>query len=720
MSDINFTDRVNSAPNGTSITGKTAVTAVGTDYVLISDTSDSGNLKKALASDFTGGAATTVSRSSRFGWVFPDNTINAATDIAAETWHTISAMWYELDASGNLVKRDTSGYGSNFYYTAANALIVRNNSVVSLVNVSNGSAANIDSLCSNSTKRATAISTLITFCESNNFDGVDLDFEDFNSWTAGQYTNFKTFVSELGFALHASGLILSVEVPPIWNTAANTESGSGDAWDSANSQGYYQLTYLDFNSLPVDQVVVMCYDYQYDYSAGEPNSPLKWTEEILEFARNKFNENKIKIIVGLPSAGYSGTTGGYSVTGRTYSYLSIQTGFSGASRDALSGELIWANGGISYAACDDTTIQLKVASAESIGIFTYALWHIGDNKYGGDSLTNTNKQTQNYNNFSTTKTANTIALRDASANLSAVNFIPDFRTTVTAAGTTTLVVGDAYNQFFTGATTQTVVLPVVTTLTTGHTFFIKNNSSGVVTVNSSGGNLVASMAGGTSLFVRCILTTGTTAASWDASITGLFYAAGKTLTISNTMTLAGTDGTTITLPSTTGTVALNNQTHFIGTTSVAINRASAGLTLAGITLTTPNIGAATGTSLSVNGLIRSSGSAGIGYATGAGGTVTQATSKATAFTLSTATGTIQFAADALASQTSVSSTWTNTTLVATDQILLTHVSGGTLGAYSTACLCASGSATITIRNTTGGSLSEAPVFRFSVMKSVNA
>ena len=36
----------------TAITGKTGVTAVWTDYVLISDTSDTGNLKKALISDF--------------------------------------------------------------------------------------------------------------------------------------------------------------------------------------------------------------------------------------------------------------------------------------------------------------------------------------------------------------------------------------------------------------------------------------------------------------------------------------------------------------------------------------------------------------------------------------------------------------------------------------------------------------------------------------------
>jgi hypothetical protein len=39
----------------TAITGKTLVTAVGTDYALISDTSDSGNLKKCLVSDFAGG-----------------------------------------------------------------------------------------------------------------------------------------------------------------------------------------------------------------------------------------------------------------------------------------------------------------------------------------------------------------------------------------------------------------------------------------------------------------------------------------------------------------------------------------------------------------------------------------------------------------------------------------------------------------------------------------
>lgn len=46
-----------------------------------------------------------------------------------------------------------------------------------------------------------------------------------------------------------------------------------------------------------------------------------------------------------------------------------------------------------------------------------------------------------------------------------------------------------------------------------------------------------------------------------------------------------------------------NQTMYIGTTGITINRASSALTLAGITLTTPNIGVATGTSFnSITGL----------------------------------------------------------------------------------------------------------------------
>lgn len=72
-----------------------------------------------------------------------------------------------------------------------------------------------------------------------------------------------------------------------------------------------------------------------------------------------------------------------------------------------------------------------------------------------------------------------------------------------------------------------------------------------------------------------------------ANATGFSVAGGttsKTLTVSNSVTLAGTDGTTITLPASSGTLALNNQTMFIGTTSVAINRTSASQSLTGVSI----------------------------------------------------------------------------------------------------------------------------------------
>jgi len=112
--------------------------------------------------------------------------------------------------------------------------------------------------------------------------------------------------------------------------------------------------------------------------------------------------------------------------------------------------------------------------------------------------------------------------------------------------------------------------------------------------------------------------------------------------------------------------------------------------------------------------------AGIGYGTGAGGTVTQATSKSTGVTLNTVTGEITMNAAALAAATVVSFTLTSSAIAAGDQVIIQHVSGGTVGAYTVCALAAGGSATVSVRNNTAGSLSEALVLKYSVFKSVTA
>ena len=98
-------------------------------------------------------------------------------------------------------------------------------------------------------------------------------------------------------------------------------------------------------------------------------------------------------------------------------------------------------------------------------------------------------------------------------------------------------------------------MPVASTLTTGHGFLIENNSSGLLTVNTSGGNTITTLAQFTQIKIWCKLASGTDGNSWNWSIYAVKAASGKVGTFSNTLTLAGTDGTTMTFPSTSATIA---------------------------------------------------------------------------------------------------------------------------------------------------------------------
>lgn len=129
------------------------------------------------------------------------------------------------------------------------------------------------------------------------------------------------------------------------------------------------------------------------------------------------------------------------------------------------------------------------------------------------------------------------------------------------------------------------------------------------------------------------------------------------------------------------------------------------------------------TGLAVNGTITAVGSGTVGYGAGAGGTVAQgsASGKATTVALNKPTGTITMDGAALAgNSTIVSFTLTNSTITATDIILVQHQSGGTLGAYFVTATPGAGSAQIYVNNVAHVNLSEAIVLRFAVVKSVNA
>lgn len=109
---------------------------------------------------------------------------------------------------------------------------------------------------------------------------------------------------------------------------------------------------------------------------------------------------------------------------------------------------------------------------------------------------------------------------------------------------------------------------------------------------------------------------------------------------------------------------------------------------------------------------------GIGYTTGAGSTVTQLTSKATGVTIDTPTGNITCNAATLNSATNVSFTVTNAVIEPTDSIIV-NVVGGTASItnyWVWAGLPTTTNFQIGLRNITGGSLSEAVVIRYTIIK----
>lgn len=131
--------------------------------------------------------------------------------------------------------------------------------------------------------------------------------------------------------------------------------------------------------------------------------------------------------------------------------------------------------------------------------------------------------------------------------------------------------------------------------------------------------------------------------------------------------------------------------------------------------------AASSTITGASSIKSTSATAGVGYGTGAGGAVTQATDKSTGVTLSKVCGAITLNNASLADAATVSFTATNTAVAATDTVIVNHASAGTAGAYVvSANAIGAGSFKVSVRNVSGGALGEAIVLNYSVIKAVAA
>ena len=106
----------------------------------------------------------------------------------------------------------------------------------------------------------------------------------------------------------------------------------------------------------------------------------------------------------------------------------------------------------------------------------------------------------------------------------------------------------------------------------------------------------------------------------------------------------------------------------------------------------------------------------LGYSTAAQGVVTQLTDKGTGVTLNKSAGRITMNGAALAGNTAITFTLTNNLISANDVVILNISGGATAAAYTTyVTSMTTGSAVLTLRNLTAGSLSEAVIINFAII-----
>lgn len=236
-------------------------------------------------------------------------------------------------------------------------------------------------------------------------------------------------------------------------------------------------------------------------------------------------------------------------------------------------------------------------------------------------------------------------------------------------------------------TTRTYVLPLsqnyvavrvnVGAIASGSATFLIN------ALPVQGSTLYASVAGAAGSFTNLT-------ASGTLGVTGAATFSSTVATGALTVTGAATVSSTLGV---TGNVTVN--TNKVVITASSGNIASAGSILS----TAPTSG-------------------GIGYATGAGGTVTQGTSRTTGVTLNTPTGNIVLFS-AAGSATPFSFTLTNSNIAAGDTVVLSQKSGTDKYTTQVVTAVAAGSCQITLANASG-TTTEQPVFNFNVIKGVAA
>ncbi len=212
-------------------------------------------------------------------------------------------------------------------------------------------------------KIAATIKTLADFAKEYNVTGIEIDFEEFSAWTKKDYSNYKAFTTKLAQELHKNGAKLMIDGPAL----------------TPEMQQYYFWNYADFKDMPIDYVVVMAYDNQYDHGKGSFVAPNDWVKQVVEYTKEGLGGSN-KLIVGIPSYGYHSEED-FKFALDTKQQSMKYPGFNTSKMDKDSFESWWENDGVFYVHQTNDGLKKKMELIKELGIQHISVWHLGGNDW---------------------------------------------------------------------------------------------------------------------------------------------------------------------------------------------------------------------------------------------------------------------------------------------------------------------------------------------------
>ena len=230
------------------------------------------------------------------GWI-PYYSMNKALPAAvanADIVREVMPFWYTLKFNGAKklpVVTDLYAPANPSVPIAIPLATMRNSGFTIIPTITDGTSELVlAKLLANPTSRTQVVNAITDLVMTNNYDGIDLDFEGFafvdknTTWNSTK-PNWIAFVKELSGVLKSKNKLLSVSTPYMYDPAGA-------------QKGYFVYAWADIAPY-IDRLRIMTYDFS--VSKPGPLGPLAWTERTIKYAISVMPASKV--YVGIPGYG---------------------------------------------------------------------------------------------------------------------------------------------------------------------------------------------------------------------------------------------------------------------------------------------------------------------------------------------------------------------------------------------------------------------------------